>query len=109
MIAITHVVIDRYRLAAWLVWAKNQMAPPMWRHPYGDHVSGTGYHRPVDDGTRVSLSDPVFGGWALKALPVRCQIQAKPEWMSVWLMIVADNTVHVVLNSAMIAFAVGGR
>lgn len=40
----THVVIDHYRLARYLVWAKNQLAPAVWRYRLveaGPH----GYHR----------------------------------------------------------------
>ena len=33
IIASTHVVIDRYRLPRFLIWAKNQIAPKPHRHP----------------------------------------------------------------------------
>lgn len=29
----THAVIDRYRLAKYMVWAKNQLAPAAYRYP----------------------------------------------------------------------------
>ncbi len=32
--------------------------------------------------------------------------QDRPPWMTVWLMIIADNTIHVVINSAVLALAV---
>jgi hypothetical protein len=87
----THAVIDRYRLARHVGWAKNQMAPKAWRHPWNSHVSGTGYH--------------ISGQYRSE----RCSGQAKPVWMSVWLMIITDNTLHVLINSAVLALAVGGR
>jgi hypothetical protein len=63
----THFVIDRWRLAKRVVWAKNQAVPAGWRYPYaGNDV--TGY--PAD----------------------------RPAWMAVWLMIAADNTMHLALN-----------
>lgn len=37
----THVVIDYFRLAKYVSWAKNQIAPKSSRHPYSDKlVSG---------------------------------------------------------------------
>lgn len=39
VIAGTHMVIDRYRLAKHLIWAKNQFAPKEFRPPHTD----TGY------------------------------------------------------------------
>ncbi len=60
----THFVIDRWRLAKHVCWAKNQLAPVDWRPPH----TATGYS-----------SD-------------------KPDWMAVWLMIFADNTLHCLIN-----------
>lgn len=39
VITSTHIVIDRYRLARYVVWAKNQLAPKRHRHP----LTKTGY------------------------------------------------------------------
>lgn len=91
----THYMIDRYRLARYMVWAKNFLAPPStvelaqtpntpeisspdgyvnqyvvkpWWHPWKD-CAGTGYHKD------------------------------RPAWLAVWLMIVADNVLHVLLNA----------
>lgn len=66
VIAGTHIVIDRYRLARHVVWAKNQLAPRSHRP---DHTA-TGY--PADT----------------------------PAWLAVWLMIFADNTIHLLINTA---------
>lgn len=55
----THFVIDRWRLARFVVWLKN--GP--W-HP----LTATGYQDDV------------------------------PSWLSVWLLIAADNIIHVVIN-----------
>jgi len=49
----THAVIDRYRLARHVVWAKNQLAPAGHR----------------------------------------------PAWLAVWLLIIADNTLHLLINA----------
>lgn len=66
IIAVTHAVIDHYRLARHVCWAKNWLSPeppPPW-----DQCKATGYG------------------------------PDKPPWMAVWLMIIADNTMHVLIN-----------
>jgi hypothetical protein len=63
----THAVIDRFRLARLVVWAKEWLSPvrppPLAECP-------TGY--PAD----------------------------KPPWLAVWLLIIADNAMHVAINGA---------
>ena len=72
-ILLTHFVIDRWRLARYVVWAKNFLAP---RHawPVWSECSKTGYHH------------------------------SRPDWMAVWLLIIADNLLHVSLNSFALTF-----
>lgn len=69
----THAVIDRYRLARHVVWAKNLVAPKPWHRPWRE-CSATGY--PPDT----------------------------PPWLAVWLMIIADNTIHLVINVAAVRY-----
>lgn len=59
----THFLVDRFRLARFVVWAKNGPWLP---------VTATGYQDDV------------------------------PAWMSVWLLIAADNIIHVGINAAAI-------
>jgi Protein of unknown function (DUF3307) len=60
----THFVIDRWRLAKHLTWAKNQIGPVDIRPGH----TATGYP------------------------------DTKPIWMSTWLLIIADNAVHMLIN-----------
>lgn len=60
----THFLIDRFRLARFVVWAKNGPWLP---------ITATGYQADV------------------------------PPWLSVWLLIVADNILHVICNALAIA------
>lgn len=69
VIVATHAVIDRYRLARHIVWAKNFLAPRSYWRPWSE-CKATGY--PPD----------------------------RPDWLVVWLMIVADNTIHLAINTA---------
>ena len=63
-IFVTHALIDRYRLARYVVWAKNWLGP---NRPWSE-CAGTGY--PAD----------------------------RPAWLAVWLLIAADNIIHVAIN-----------
>ncbi len=65
VIVVTHLLIDRFRLAKYAVWAKNLIAPAM-----PGPLTTTGYPAGV------------------------------PDWLAVWLMIAADNTIHVLVNGA---------
>jgi hypothetical protein len=65
----THFVIDRWRLARYVVWAKNWPMTPPWHE-----CAATGY--PPD----------------------------RPIWMTVWLLIIADNTLHVLCNGFALAY-----
>jgi Protein of unknown function (DUF3307) len=66
-IAGTHFVIDRYRLARYVVYAKNLLVPKVYR-PYWADCRETGYP------------------------------SVRPAWLKVWLLIIADNVLHVVCN-----------
>lgn len=53
VIAGTHFAIDRWRLARWVIWAKNLMGPP-----------GSGYVARLDDRTGYPAGVPDWlGGW----------------------------------------------
>lgn len=65
VICSTHAVIDRYRLAHWVVMAKNMI---------GDLKNWRDYR--------------TYTGFADKT----------PVWMSVWLVIITDNTMHLFIN-----------
>lgn len=70
----THFLIDRYRLARYVVWAKNEIAPKRERFPRlrdsWDYCKETG------------------------------MLPSTPEYMAKWLLIIADNTLHLAINYA---------
>lgn len=72
-IVTTHAVIDHYRLARHVAWAKNLLAPHGYNPPWRT-CTVTGYG------------------------------PDKPAWMAVWLMILADNTMHLIINSAVLVW-----
>jgi hypothetical protein len=64
----THAVIDRLRLARYVVWAKNFIGGRADWHPWKE-CAATGYH------------------------------ESRPPWLAVWLLIIADNVMHVAINA----------
>jgi hypothetical protein len=65
-----HFVIDSWRLARYVVWAKNWLGPNRpWRE-----CTATGY--PPD----------------------------RPPWLTVWLLIIADNVLHVLCNGLALSY-----
>lgn len=71
VIAGTHAIIDRYRLAKHVVWVKNFIAPKGYNTSWEDSKA-TGYP------------------------------SSTPPWMATWLMIIADNSLHILINVAAI-------
>lgn len=69
VIFITHFLIDRFRLARFVAYAKNFLGARSTWKPWAE-CSATGYH------------------------------DSLPAWMSVWLMIACDNTLHLCINYA---------
>jgi len=75
----SHFLIDRFRLARYVCYAKNFLAP-RWieqKHDAGSErlrnypwaeCEATGYHKD------------------------------RPAWLAVWLLIICDNTMHILLN-----------
>lgn len=105
VIAGTHVVIDRFRLARHVCWAKNWLAPVRLRRGCGECLAmgrncslHVGQGR--DDGVPrfvVEAYNPPWGECRATGYPPN-----RPAWMTVWLMIIADNTMHLLFNVAAI-------
>lgn len=75
----THFAIDRWRLARFVCWAKNIALCP----PSAEDVRGVG-------GRMLAWENCKATGYASE----------RPPWMAVWLMIIADNIMHVAINGA---------
>lgn len=70
-IGFTHYLIDRYRLARYVVFAKNLVTNPEYK--WAD-CNVTGYHKD------------------------------SPPWLAFWLLIIADNTLHLTINYLAISY-----
>ena len=74
VICITHFFIDRFRLARYVVYARNiVLQPKKYRYPWKD-CEETGYHKDV------------------------------PQWLSLWLLVACDNTIHLLINWAALTY-----
>ena len=73
IICVTHIIIDHYRLARHVVWAKNHLAPrKFWPEKKDLYTTGSPDTAPV--------------------------------WMATWVMIVADNALHLAINALALIF-----
>lgn len=74
VIASTHVIIDHYRLAKYVVFAKEFIAPRKFHPTWADAKDNFGYPSAV------------------------------PAWLSGWLLFIADNTLHFLINAAAVVW-----
>jgi hypothetical protein len=90
VILLTHFAIDRWRLARYVVWAKNWLVLP---------------HQIPSIAFTPSGGTVPIRSWAKLNRPWReCQATGypddRPAWLAVWLLIIADNILHVLINGA---------
>lgn len=90
VIFVTHFFIDRYRLARFVVYAKNFLAP---RYSYECVNEQTNTGRKVQP-----LAIPNWWPWG--ACKDTGYHNSRPAWLAVWLLIAADNTLHLAINYA---------
>jgi len=98
----THFLIDRFRLARYVVWVKNWMGPKkLWyRIPYGGGIRWTDDAAEASQHAYKKIDDYyIFHGATppLWACPTGYS-PLTPIWLATWLLIIADNTCHIFLN-----------
>lgn len=89
----THFLIDRFRLARFVVWAKNAFLCPRKELARAAHESAAGveFCGPLPDLTpydKYRWSNCFGTGYPSET----------PAWLAVWLLIAADNTLHLAIN-----------
>lgn len=78
----THLLIDRFGLARYVVWAKNWLAPKWYQiHPDRDEAI-------------------MARTWPWRYCEATGYGPATPPYLKVWLTIIADNTLHLACNYA---------
>jgi len=84
----THFLIDRYRLVRRIVWAKNiVLSPALFIVLSGRGLTGSKFQN-------LRWENCKGTGYPSE----------RDAWMVVWLMIAADNTLHLAINSAAIHY-----
>ena len=86
----SHFVIDRWRLARYVIWLKNWIAlPSLYAKETISPLAGKHLryglewdNKPWAECSKTGYPDDT------------------PPWLSVWLLIIADNTLHLICNAA---------
>ena len=83
IICISHFIIDRWRLARYVCWVKNFIAP-RYIEVMGDSCT-----------TDKMVRNLPWSECSATGYP-----PGKPIWLTVWLMIIADNVIYIIINAA---------
>lgn len=79
----THFILDRWRLARYVVYAKNFFAPlSVW----------------VDYDCRAHSGEPCKCKYRWEDCKATGYPSETPIWLATWLLIIADNTIHLLIN-----------
>lgn len=109
-IVITHFIIDRWRLARYVIWVKNFIGLPTFtfrdvRGEFDGRYDGIDrtMSRPVHENMSVAYEDAKrIWHWPNKPWRECAATGYTPEtpvWLAVWLMIIADNIMHLICNA----------
>lgn len=99
----THFLIDRYRLARYVVWAKNWLGPWSRMESVGEAVermkaSGELPRPVILPGQKIEIVPRLIRFIVpLSECPTGYP-PSTPIWLSTWLLIIADNTLHMTIN-----------
>lgn len=92
VIVSTHFVIDRWRLARFVVWAKNWLCP-FW----------VTFQTMGPPGSDAPVRKQKFV-WDWRDCQATGYPPDAPPWLAVWLLIIADNTLHIIINGLALAY-----
>lgn len=90
VILVTHFLIDRFRLARYVVWLKNVMFNPKLAVALVRKSTVMNIHEDDAECEKWNWSNCSATGYPSDA----------PPWLAVWLLIAADNTLHLAINYA---------
>lgn len=100
VICITHFLIDRFRLAKYVCWLKNFLGPratfTVEYVPTHTTVGGKEMF------TEKTTAQPWWFPWS--ECTATGYHKDKPVWMSVWLLIITDNLLHITINALALRF-----
>ena len=92
VICFTHFLIDRYGLARYVVWAKNFLAPAWLPKP--DSMKLCKPHEQAD----CLICSALIANLPWSECQGTGYPPDRPPFLAVWLLIIADNILHVLIN-----------
>ncbi len=93
----THFIIDRWRLARYVVWAKNFLAPRRTYSQPETTLGGFGFRY---EPSVTVVKREVYAWWHPWAECIGTGYHKdRPPFLAVWLLIIADNIIHVTINA----------
>jgi len=98
VIFVTHFFIDRYRLALYLVYAKNRLFDWNWLMCGDEAFLAIDAHFGDDKEAKRQLAN--IKRWKWTNCCVTGYPSDMPPWLATWLLIAADNTLHLAINAA---------
>lgn len=96
VISMSHFLIDRYRLARYVVWAKNFLAPK--RHFICNMTVDGGNEPPYPKTDPRHWYNKPHRYWRFRHVHTTGYPLDAPIWLSTWLLIIADNILHITIN-----------
>ena len=94
----THFIIDRWRLARYLCWAKNLLAPKWIEVPVCTCQKMKDKYKEDDFECSRCGETKLIRSYPWKDCSVTGYPSNRPAWLTVWLMIFTDNTLHLIIN-----------
>lgn len=96
----THLLIDRFGLARYVVWFKNRLLQPNGGPSADDefHFAICGPDSNKETAERVAAGRAWESKWSWANCSTTGYPSESPPWLSVWLLIFADNTLHLAIN-----------
>jgi hypothetical protein len=98
VIAVFHFVIDRWKVARYLIWLKEQLGSQ--QAPRWEWCRMTGYFDQEVARASTAVVDDVAELCDLH----KDDSMNIPVWLRVWLLIITDNTMHLLTNYLAIAY-----
>ena len=99
----THFLIDRFRLARYVVWAKNATLQPWWFMVMATEKEIEQLEALAAGGCELSKASLLAREkWLWSNCSATGYPSDAPPWLAVWLLIAADNTLHLAINYAAI-------
>lgn len=108
IIIVTHALIDRFRLARYLCWLKNFQAGRWIRLEFSRATPAPpAYAAIAKRAIRKGEMSPDLSGLVVASIRnypwSECSATGyhkdKPIWLTCWLLFIADNTVHLLINA----------